>query len=309
MPSITSKRLGIFCIFFLVVGSVSFLAIKEKSFARKSKLKVEELAALNSFIKEIKSIKPKSYQNFERCSWDIYSKFIKLMVSSVLQDPFYVSKGYKEGVISKPAIDNFLSLLQGAKTTPISHDDYDPNYFTHPNLRPYESDLNKSHKLFVLEDRHLKALDPILEELKEPIAACLGSSWRIINVVCWETFANAIETGPNEWHTDGLPLAINKIMIYLTGAGEEVGTTALRLEDGTLHQAEGPPGTWLLFKISEIMHKGIRPKQGSRIALEIRAVPALDFDLRPYCAGFNAHYPKQPWYQPHLKSISEDSLR
>lgn len=234
--------------------------------------------------------------------WDLYPQFIKLSLSSSFpQDPEYVEKGYKQGLISREHIDHFKSLLlQEATTKSISHEDFDPHYVTHPNLRPYEEELNASHKLFDLNDKHYKALEPILEELKEPVAACLGTPWRVINILCWETFPEAHETGPNSWHTDGLPFAVNKVMIYLTGANKDGGTTILKFEDGTSHYVEGPIGTWMLFKISEILHKGEKPKQGSRVVLEVRVVPSFNFDLRPYSAGFNAHYPIVPWHQCHL---------
>lgn len=242
-----------------------------------------------------------------RAVWRFYPKLIKLVSRLGGRKPNaeYKENGIKEGVISRENLDHLLSTIRKAKTKLISQDDFDPIFTIHGGLRSYEKDLNASHKLYDLGEEQLKALQPILEELKEPVADCLGTPWRIVNVLCWETNADAVETGPNDWHADGMPLAVQKIMIYLTGAGVTIGTTGLKLKDGSIHYVEGPPGKWLLFKISEIVHKGIKPKVGTRIVLEVRAIPSVRFDLRPYCAGFNAHYPKLPWYRVHRNTNSK----
>lgn len=236
--------------------------------------------------------------------WKYYPKLIKSASYLIGRrvEPSYKTFGFKEGVLPRNLLDQFMLTIRKAKTKPISQDDYNPIFTIHGGLKAYEQPLNSSHKLYVLEKEQFDALKPIIEELKEPIAKCLGTPWRIVNILCWETHSEAIETGPNEWHSDGMPYAVQKIMIYLTGAGQEIGTTGLKLNDGSIRYVEGPPGTWMLFKISEIIHKGIKPKIGTRIVLEIRAIPSFRFDLRPFCAGFNAHYPKLPWLRLHKKT-------
>lgn len=259
-----------------------------------------KMETIRSLEKELRALKKGvDPHSFDKVAWKIYPEFISLLSlhDSMKKDPEYALKGYKEGCISPHLISELLSLLQECAPTAISHDDFDPLY-VHPDLRSYEKVLNQSHKLFALKEKELKAIEPIIEELKEPLTHCLGSAWSVINVVCWETAPEAVDTGPNQWHKDGLPLAVNKVMIYLTGASLDKGTTVLQFEDGSEHFAKGPPGTWLLFKVSEILHRGLKPKVGKRIALEIRVVPTLTYDLRPYCAGFNAHYPKLPWCLP-----------
>jgi hypothetical protein len=260
-------------------------------------LSSEEREALTHFQAKLEKLQRKAYPSYRSLLWDLYPEFIKMSLNTPLtQDSEYVKKGYKQGVVSQASMQPFQALLTSAKSYPISHDDYDRNYITHPDLRPHEEKLNASHKLFLLDAELLQAMAPMIAELKEPVAACLGSPWRIINVLCWETFPEALDHGPNDWHRDGLPFAVNKVMIYLNGASKEKGTTSLKLEDGQTLSVEGPPGTWLLFKISEILHKGEKPQIGSRIALEIRVIPAFAFDLRPYSAGYNAHYPQYPWH-------------
>lgn len=305
----TLLLLGLACLIGIGLSSGFFIwqlgpKIFYKKFIAKKhpQLDSNNLLALAGLEKAVREAEVMHNAPFESVIWKIYPEFVRLASSGKhVVDPEYSTKGYKEGIISLPLIESFKQTLKEAATKSISHDDFDPNYFTHPNLRPYESDLNASHKLYVLEEKQMKALEPILEELKGPIASCLGAPWSIINVLCWETFPDAKEVGPNDWHTDGLPLAINKVMVYLNGADENTGTTALKLSENNIYSHSGPPGSWLLFKISEIVHRGVKPMTGSRIALEIRVIPTIDFDLRPYAAGFNAYYPKLPWYQPVAK--------
>lgn len=275
----------------------------KKYFSRKAAqtqvhLSPGQTEALAQFATKLEKLKKKKNISFESLLWDLYPQFVKLSVQKEgTQDAEYAKLGYKQGIISQQALNGFNTLLASAESYPISHADYDPRFVTHPDLSPYEKDLNASHRLFKLEGKLLDAIFRIAQELKEPVAACLGSPWRIINVLCWETFPDAVDQGPNAWHKDGLPFAINKVMIYLNGAGSEKGTTTLKFDDGTTKQVVGPEGTWLLFKISEILHKGEKPQKGSRIVLEIRVSPSFAFDLRPFAAGFNAHYPKVPWEQ------------
>lgn len=293
--------LGFACLIGVEVTFAFFMwGFQPKNSDKKSpQLSSQSMIAFTNFEKTIQEAKEMDQAPFEAVIWKIYPEFVRFVSSQEYTiDPEYLVKGYKEGIISEPLIENFKATLKEAAPKPISHDDFDPNYLNHSGLGPYESDLNASHTLYNLEEKQMQALAPILEELKDPIARCLGAPWSIINVLCWETFPDAKEIGPNEWHTDGLPLAINKIMIYLTGADEHRGTTTLKLDENTFYSPNGPPGTWLLFKISEITHRGIKPKENSRIALEIRVIPTIHFDLRPYSAGWNALYPKSPWYQP-----------
>lgn len=259
----------------------------------------------NHFLKALRNAQSKhlSNESFTKLTWELYPAFIGAVsaIKGFQNDPIYAKMGYKTGQLSNDAIQPFLNSLEKASFKLVLAEDFDSNYITHPDLKPYEKPLNAGHRLYDLKEEQLSALKPIIEALVQPMTECLGSPWKIINVLCWETYPDAIPTGPNEWHTDGLPIAVQKVMIYLVGADAEHGTTELHLENGSLHKVTGPPGTWLIFKISEIVHRGVAPLKDKRIALELRLVPALQYDLRPYSAGFNAHYPKIPWHDPHVK--------
>jgi hypothetical protein len=106
--------------------------------------------------------------------------------------------------------------------------------------------------------------------------------------------------GPNAWHRDGFPSSALKLMVYLTGANEEIGTTEVELEDGSRRVIRGPEGTWLLFQNGDLLHRGIAPTKGERVLLEVTLCPSLRQDSSLIFAGLNSAYPYYPWtpYRP-----------
>jgi len=141
------------------------------------------------------------------------------------------------------------------------------------------------------------------ETLAAPVAACLGTRWRVLNVRAWKTRPGAEVMGPNAWHRDGFPRFALKLMIYLTGANEEIGTTEIELEDGSRQTICGPEGTWLLFQNGDLRHRGIAPLKGERVLVEITLGPSLRFNASPVFAGLNSAYPYHPWAR--IKPVAE----
>jgi hypothetical protein len=136
----------------------------------------------------------------------------------------------------------------------------------------------------MLEDQQKAILEPILLSLKKQVSDCLGSAWRVLTIRGWKSPDTILNFGPNGWHSDGMPTGIYKIMYYPYGASEEKGGCELKLSTG-VHRLVGPPGTWLLFKNSTIVHRGITSQVGERLAIEITLSPFLENDLRPISAG------------------------
>ncbi|MCX6994705.1 MAG: methyltransferase domain-containing protein [Chlamydiae bacterium] len=148
---------------------------------------------------------------------------------------------------------------------------------------------------------YTNALKPILLELKEPVTECIGTPWRVVNVRAWKTPPKSEEFGPSNWHTDGMPSAVLKIMFYPLGASSEKGTVALQLPHG-VHTIEEGAGAWVLFRNSELVHKAVNPRIGERIAIEITLLPSLTYDLRPISAGQNARHPYTPLGKPYTSN-------
>jgi hypothetical protein len=219
-------------------------------------------------------------------------------------DPDFASTGMKYGRLSQEHLAVVLDVLAKAPPTRVVNDDYAIGYISHPFTPQAEAKINKNSTYYYLSPAELEALAPVLESFREPVAACYGSPWRILNVRSWVTHADAEQYGPNEWHTDGLVPQVWKVMIYPGGVGPDRGTTEILGQDGTSSIVDGPPGTWLLFKPT-LRHRGIPPTRGERMLLELIVAPSFQHDQRPLAAGLNAHYPSNPWFRPreHQRAV------
>lgn len=210
-------------------------------------------------------------------------------------DPEFSATGVKQGVLADANMIAFASSLSEAQATAIVQEDFVRGYTYHPALHAFQRDLNIGHTWVTLGKTQQERLTPLLKALAEPVAQCLGWPWRVVNVRCWRTRPRAQEIGANSWHTDGFPTSVLKIMIYPNGASSDVGTTELVLKSGSTLTLQGPPGLWLLFKNSELLHRGVAPKTGERLGVEVTIAPSFRHDQRPVCAGLNALYPKNPF--------------
>ena len=104
--------------------------------------------------------------------------------------------------------------------------------------------------------------------------------------------------GANEWHVDGLPESIAKLMIFSHAVGTEKGTTEFQCADGQTLAIESAGSTWALSKSSERMHPGVRPSEGTmRYLAELTIIPSPRFDLSPVFAGSNGRHPFEPWFR------------
>ena len=104
-----------------------------------------------------------------------------------------------------------------------------------------------------------------------------------------------------------MPPPLLKIMIYPYGANEEIGTTELQLPNSS-YVVTGEPGTWIVFKNSEIVHRGRAPKKGKRLVIEISLIPSLTYDSEAACGGLNGRFPKLPWQYPRSSTYAINFL-
>ncbi|MCP5470001.1 MAG: hypothetical protein H7A36_05800 [Chlamydiales bacterium] len=266
---------------------------KKKLMKRLQDLSEIEIDALLDFERALKHALRKKRGNYRERLWELYPKFVRTTFCSLQElDKEYAQKGYKQWQISKESVDHFKRALKGAAITRII---CSKECALDAKVVSIQERLVKSHDFYKFEAEQFEAVKSILEELKWPVARCLGSPWKVINLAVWKTQPKAEQFGPNSWHCDGIPVAINKVLVYLNGASMEKGTTELKLDDGTKLHAEGPEGTCMLFKVSEILHRGVSPTVGERLVLEVRLLPSFEFDLEPCEHGFLNNPPSFPW--------------
>jgi SAM-dependent methyltransferase len=161
--------------------------------------------------------------------------------------------------------------------------------------------FNRYIRFSQLDDKALMSVTQFLEFHKELLQAILGYSFNILNVRCQISEPGAT-VGPFEWHTDGLPDSIVKVLYYLDGTSEETGSTAVQLPSGEEVVFEGEAGSWVLININKIMHKGIPSIGRRRKMLEITLGPSAQTNCRAYAVALNGSYPWVPWLSPGFKS-------
>ena len=237
-------------------------------------------------------------------AWTYYPRLIHKLGSALrlAVDDEFRRRGVILGVLPPEVAQRLREAIDCAPPVCIKTEDHDDGYVFNQGLGEYEIVLNRDHVYVQLGSDQSAALAATIEALRRPVTAAFGSRWRVVNTRCWKTPAGASESGPNAWHADGFPAAAPKLMVYVSGAGPEIGTTEIKTLDGGVVVVNGPPGAWVLFRNGDLQHRGIAPRTGQRVILELTLSPSLRFDPHPVFAGLNAKYPRRPWYRSANRS-------
>jgi hypothetical protein len=220
--------------------------------------------------------------------------------------------GFIQGVLSAPVAQRLLRDTKAMRGGPIIAGDCDEAYIGWSGLGPKAKQISANFSFLTMEECPAEIVQSMLQELKQPIADALGVPWRVVNIKSWRTNPfTATDFGMNSWHLDGFPFSALKIMIYVSGASKATGSTEMRLRDGSSKVIEGPEGTWLLFKNSELLHRGTAPQLPGhvRTILDITITPAWQFGVDPVYAGLNASFPAYPWGQVSGRRASFAKLK
>ncbi|MDO8794121.1 MAG: methyltransferase domain-containing protein [Vicinamibacterales bacterium] len=234
------------------------------------------------------------YDSSIHTSWAFYARLVR-QLGRARPSPLFARDGYAIGRIPQEQVEACLEMVRHADTVLMRAEDSAPGYRRSEKVYKVAKTLNAGHRYFRPRAGELGPLVRVLETLGPAVREAIGTEWRVVNTRVLETLAGAEVMGPNAWHGDGFPPDMLKVMLYLSPAGRESGTTELRLPDGSSLVVEGPAGTWVLFRNSVLIHRGLPPLSGSRLAVETTLVPALRRSVAPVFAGLNATYPEYPW--------------
>lgn len=137
-------------------------------------------------------------------------------------------------------------------------------------------------------------LELILQATKDHISQLIGFPFRVANVRAWETRPKLHQIGPTQFHRDGGPTTIKKIMIYTNPMNEENGTLEIYDRNGRLTRLTTQHPTMVLVDVSDLMHRGV-PPTGSRPRPVIEVTICPHPIIRTECifAGQNARWPKK----------------
>jgi hypothetical protein len=212
------------------------------------------------------------------------------------RDLDFIRKGYVVGHLPVELAQRTAELIRSTPHAPFVNEDCDADALGSRQSADTLAAMNREHVFFQATGSLRWAFFDVLENLAEPVAAALGSPWRLITIRTWATHASNAAIGPNAWHGDGMSPELFKVMVYLTEIGGEKGGIEVRSFDGGHMSLSGPPGTWMLFFNSDLPHCAIAPKQAGllRIAIEVTLAPWPVMSLKPRFLGQNARCPLLP---------------
>jgi predicted SAM-dependent methyltransferase len=177
-----------------------------------------------------------------------------------------------------------------------------------------EEQLNANQT--VLSLHRFNSTDSLLRELHNEVrdlfSADIGSPFVIVNSRMWKTHPLSEAFGPNDFHTDGLSPGHLKVMIYVTKLSVESGY--FEFKDGsTIKQLVNlPAGTAVLFRNSDIIHRGVPGTVESRISIEITLMRATVNHDQAWQGSFYGRHLVEPTifhhFNPYDENLANSSL-
>jgi hypothetical protein len=155
--------------------------------------------------------------------------------------------------------------------------------------------INNHSQFRLLDSAGQNLLAEALAQMRADVAAFLGSPWRILAVKCWTTPPGKSSTDMYGWHGDAWIEELFKIMIYLTPMTRKTGGLEIFCDGKEIFLESADPGKWVLFRNSDLLHRGVPGTDSVRVVVEITLARALANDLRLRFPGLNAHWPELPW--------------
>jgi hypothetical protein len=258
----------------------------------------DELAAAWRELGDAVAQQPSLAAAHYRLLWELHTRALRAQHrDSLPHSATFAAEGRHLGQVPAPIAAALRTAVERCSVVPVTAEDAAPGYLSNPNLSAAAAAaINRDNHYWQLTAEALRALGPALEHLSDAVHACLGTPWRVVNVRGWRTLTSAAPVEANGWHRDEpYPPSVLKVLLYLGAAGPDSGTTEVVRDDGSKVCAEGPAGTFQIFRNFELLHRGVPPRRGDRWALEITVAPHPHDDLRPVCAGQNADFPLSPW--------------
>ena len=156
-----------------------------------------------------------------------------------------------------------------------------------PNSEEYYEKFSR-HK--VIDGKLSELIQGIFIKLQSQIENVLGYHTALANVRLFDLNRGA----PNTVHTDNFPCGLYKILVYLSGASNSTGTTAIQVKK-EIKAISGKIGHGILFDSNNLYHSSIAPtKEVSRKTIEFTIMPSLFSAAKIPQPGLIATYPLYP---------------
>lgn len=230
--------------------------------------------------------------------WRMYDAYVRKATSQNRRDANSVTfrrRGYALGGTSR---DLALRLQEAVMTAPVvrySSAERLPGFISSNYDSKSDAAVNGHSQFRLLDSAGQALLGEALAQMRDYVASYLCAPWRVVAVKSWTTPPGEAPVDMYGWHGDAWVGELFKIMIYLTPMTRQTGGLEI-FSDGKKIFLELPdPGKWVLFRNSDLLHRGVPGSNSVRAVIEISLSRALAHDLRLRFPGLNAHWPELPW--------------
>ena len=191
-------------------------------------------------------------------------------------------------------VSNFREIYEKGDTFEYTILDHSADFRHNPDITDDEAKRrNLSCRFLLLSQIAQKKLRNFLEEIKLEVEESIGTCWKVANVRCMQ-YREGVQCGPFDFHRDGWPTGLKKILIYVRPPNLENGTTELITPAGDNQIIESAVSSWLVFAPGNVDHRPIVPTRGVRESFQINLLPAFKTDTKLVFSGLGASYPWLP---------------
>ena len=231
------------------------------------------------------------------CAWRTYDACVRKAIDKETPESreFDYTRVHVGHPIDAELADKLFALIHACGSEPLINRDFAPGFQTcdFPPEVIAESNRGCSNRVFDLQSSW--AIQDALDEMRDEVAAALGTPWKTINVRAWTTPPEAHPKGPYAWHSDGYVPEIFKVLLYLTPMSPENGYVEVRIDGRTKRPKSSRGGLWVLIDPTSVIHRGVPGTERERMLVDITICRSTAFDLRARYPGQNAHWPRFPW--------------
>jgi len=232
--------------------------------------------------------------------WEGYYQHLSELYGDSYLKSEIKNNGFVTGQLDSDLTSRLIEMVEQANVIAFSAADSRADFAFSPNVSEYESAINSDHQYLDLTTTMLWQVNTLLTTMDPIIQNAIGTPWRALNVRVWKTTALAVgaETiGSLDWHDDGMPKDMLKLLVYLTDLSLETGSVEWKVSETETTHLIGPAGSWLLFQNSVVFHRGRPPTEPGthRTLLEITLTPSAMNVPTIVRGGNNARHPWRYW--------------
>jgi hypothetical protein len=230
--------------------------------------------------------------------WRMYDAYVRKATSQNrygADNVEFRQRGYALGNLSPELALRLQEAVMSAPIARYSSAEELPGFISSQHDSESDAAVNSHSQFRLLDSAGENLLGEALAQMRDDVASCLGSPWRVVAVKSWTTPPGRPPIDMYGWHGDAWVGELYKIMIYLTPMTRRTGGLEIFVASKEIFLESTDPGKWVLFRNSDLLHRGVPGTDSVRAVIEISLARALTYDLRLRIPGLNVHWPELPW--------------